>query len=138
MVAKPRMKFRAEVDRRKAADADRDAVAHAVAGAAFKRVTETVPKIEQQPFVPVELVDLDEPFLRAQAELDHPLDVSVPERKIFVETFITASEADLRRFAPSCGNMLGRQGLDRGHWNDDLIRRIEGPDQVLEVADIDR
>ena len=34
--------------------------------------------------------------------------------------------------------MLRRQRLDRGHGNDDLIRRIEGPDQVLEVADIDR
>src|SRR4051794_24072340 len=108
MLPKARVKFRTEVESGKAPHADRDAVRDAVAGAAFERVAEAVAEVEQQPLILVELVDFDEPLLRAQAEFDHALEVSRIEPNIFVETFIAAREAYLGSFTSPCREMFRR------------------------------
>src|SRR5204863_2247792 len=138
MIAEARMNALAERDRRKAADADRDPVGHAIAGAAFERVAEAVPEVEQEPLVAVELVDFDEPFLGTKAELDHPLEVPVRQRNIVVEALVAPREADLRRLAASCRDMLRWQRLDRGDGHDNLAGRMEGAGQILEWSDVDR
>src|SRR5438309_541492 len=107
MICQARVAIGAKVDRGETADANRDAMRDSVAGATFERVAEAVPEVQQQPLILVELVDFDEPLLRAEAELNHSLIIVVGQRNIVIETLLAAREADLRRFAPAGRDMLG-------------------------------
>src|SRR5690348_10925667 len=138
MAAKRRVDLGAECSCRETADANGDPVCHAVAGAAFERMAEAVSEIEQQPFILIELVDLDEPLLRPETEFDRSLDITRIERDVIGKTLLAAREANLCGLAFAGRYMLRRQGFDRPHRNNDLIGRAEGSNEVLDRADVDR
>ena len=133
-----------ELDGAENAEADCDAVGDGVVGGPFDGVTEGVAEVQQKAFLLVELVDLNEPFLGEEAIEDDLFESFNTHAgvgimgQIAAKGLVAAAEANLYGFDQTARLLIEGQRFCQGWIDEDSVRRMEGPDQILVWPNVDR